>query len=84
MPPEANAAFVWALEDTLEVYQRPYDVQRPLVCCDAGTQPVVQDVRTPLPSAAGRPERIDDEAARHGTGHLCLMFEPRAGRREGW
>ena len=82
MPPEANAACVCAMEDTLAVYQRPYEVQRPLVCCDDGTKPWVQDVRTPLPAEAGRPERIDDEDERHGTGNLFLMCEPLAGRRE--
>ena len=30
--PEASAAFVAAMEDVLEVYQRPHDSQRPLVC----------------------------------------------------
>jgi hypothetical protein len=70
------------MEDTLAVYQRPYDVQRPLVCFDEGTKQLVQDVRTPLPAEAGRPERIDYEYERHGTGNLFLMFEPLAGRRE--
>jgi DDE superfamily endonuclease len=69
------------MEDTLEVYQRPYDAQRPLVCFDEGTKQLVQDVRTPLPAAAGRPERIDYEYERHGTGNLFMMFEPLAGRR---
>jgi hypothetical protein len=82
MPPEANAEFVCAMEDTIEVDQRPYDAQRPLVGCDEGTRPLVQDIRTPLPAAAGRPERIDDEYERQGTGTLFMMFEPLAGRRE--
>ena len=82
MPPEANAEFVCAMADTLEVYQRPSDAQRPLVCFDEGTKPLVQDVRTPLPAAAGRPERGDDEDERHGTGNLFMRFEPLAGRRE--
>jgi DDE superfamily endonuclease len=43
---------------------------------------LVQDVRTPLPAAPGRPERIDYEDERHGTGNLFMMFEPLAGRRE--
>jgi len=42
---------------------------------------VVKDVRTPLPAAPGRLERIDDEEERHGTGNLCMMCEPLAGRR---
>ena len=70
------------MEDTLEVYQRPYAAQRPLVCFDEGTKPLVQDVRRPLPAAPGCPERIDYEYERHGTGNLFMMFEPLAGRRE--
>ena len=34
IPPQANAAFVAAMEDVLEVYQRPHDPNRPLVCLD--------------------------------------------------
>jgi hypothetical protein len=70
------------MEATLEVSQRPSDAPRPLVCCDEGTKPWVQDVRTPLPAAAGGPERLDDAYERHGTGHLFLSFAPLAGRRE--
>jgi hypothetical protein len=70
------------MEDTLEVYQRPYDVQRPLVCFDEGTKQLVKDVRTPLPAAPGRRERIDYEYERNGTGNLFMMFEPLAGQRE--
>jgi len=47
------------MEDTLEGYQRPYNAQRPLVCFDEGTKQWVKEVRTPLPAAPGRPERID-------------------------
>jgi hypothetical protein len=70
------------MEDILEVYQRPYDAQRPLICFDEGTKPLVQDVRPPLPAAPGRRERIDYEYERHGTGNLFMMFEPLAGQRE--
>jgi hypothetical protein len=70
------------MEDTLEVSQRPYDEHRPLVCFDEGTKPLVQDVRPPIPGAPGQRERIDYEYARHGTGHLCMLFEPLAGQRE--
>jgi hypothetical protein len=34
IPPEQNADFVAAMEDVLEVYQRPYDEMRPVVCLD--------------------------------------------------
>jgi hypothetical protein len=70
------------MEDTLEVYPRPYDAHRPLVCFDEGTKPWVKDVRTPIPGAPGHRERIDDEYERHGTGNLFMLFEPLAGQRE--
>jgi hypothetical protein len=34
IPPDTSAAFVADMEDVLEVYQRPHDLQRPLVCLD--------------------------------------------------
>jgi homeodomain-containing protein len=36
IPPEANAEFVWRMEDVLEVYTRPYNPLRPR---SAGTRP---------------------------------------------
>lgn len=34
IPPKANAAFVAAMEDVLDLYTRPHDPARPLVCLD--------------------------------------------------
>ena len=34
IPPKQNAAFVAAMEDILDVYQRPYDAKRPVVNMD--------------------------------------------------
>jgi DDE superfamily endonuclease len=82
MPPEANAEFVCARADLLAVDPRPSDAPRPLVGVAAGTQPLVQDVRAPMPAAPGRPERLDDAYERHGTGNLCRRLEPWAGQRE--
>ena len=70
------------MEETLEVYQRPYDEHRPLVCFDEGTKQWVKEVREPIPAAPGRLERIDYAYERNGTGNLFRMFEPLAGRRE--
>lgn len=70
------------MEDILEVYHRPYDEHRPMVCFDEGTKQLVKDIRAPLPVALGHLERIDYEYERNGTGNLFMMFEPLAGRRE--
>jgi hypothetical protein len=81
IPPQANAAFVCAMEDVLEVYTRPYDPQRPQVCLDETSKQLVADTRVPIPAAPGQPERIDYEYARQGTANLFMVFEPLAGHR---
>ena len=45
--PEANAAFVAGMEDVLEVYQRPRDPERPLVCLDETSKQLVIETREP-------------------------------------
>ena len=52
IPPKANAAFVAAMEDVLEVYTRPYDLARPLVCLDETSKQLTRETRIPIPHAA--------------------------------
>jgi hypothetical protein len=81
LPPKANAGFVAAMEDVLEVYARPYDPKRPQICFDEGGKQRIGDVRPPLPVRPGRPRREDSEYERHGTANLFMVFEPLAGTR---
>jgi len=81
LAPKANAGFVAAMEDVLEVYARPYDPKRPVVCVDEGGKQLIGDVRPPLPVRPGKPRRVDHEYVRHGTANLFMAFEPLRGRR---
>lgn len=81
IPPTANAAFVCAMEDVLEVYTRPYDPQRPQVCLDETSKQLVAETRVPIPAAPGQPERVDYEYERKGTANLFMVLEPLAGQR---
>ena len=81
IPPQANAEFVCAMEDVLEVYKRPRDVERPVVCLDETSKQLIGETRTPIPGAPGQPERIDYEYERQGTANLFMTFEPLAGWR---
>jgi len=69
------------MEDVLEVYKRPYDPQRPVVCLDETSRQLLADTRTPLPCAPGQAARADHEYERGGTANLFLAFEPLAGHR---
>ena len=80
IPPKANAAFVAAMEDVLDVYTRPHDPARPLVCLDETSKQLVAETRTPEPMQAGRPARRDCEYKRNGTANIFMLFAPL----EGW
>jgi len=79
--PEANAEFVAAMEDVLDVYHRPYDPNYPVVCFDESNKQQVKEKRIPLPMAAGQPERYDCEYERNGVSNLFMVFEPLAAQR---
>ena len=81
LPKEGNADFVCAMEDVLEVYTRPYEAQRPVVCLDEASKQLVADVTPPLPMQPGHPARQDYECARGGTATRFMVFEPVAGQR---
>jgi hypothetical protein len=81
IPPKASAPFVAALEDVLDVYARPYDPARPVVCVDEGGKQLIGEVREPLPVRPGSPAKQDSEYQRDGMANLFMAFEPLAGRR---
>ncbi len=69
------------MEDVLEVYHRPFDPERPVVCLDEASKQLIGETRLPLPAEPGRPERFDYEHVRHGTANLFLISEPLVGWR---
>jgi hypothetical protein len=81
IPPQANAEFVCAMEDVLEVYTRPYDPTHPVVCLDEISKQLVAETRTPLPAKPGQPARTDYEYERCGTANLFMINEPLMGQR---
>ena len=80
IPPDASAAFVANMEDVLEVYQRPHDPQRPLVCLDETSKQLIIETRAPIPAKPGRKARHDYEYERNGVANLFMVFAPL----EGW
>jgi len=68
------------MEDVLEVYARPHDPERPVVCLDETSKQLIAETRTPQPAGTGRPARFDYEYARNGTANLFMMYAPL----EGW
>ena len=82
IPPEENAEFVACMEDVLEVYQRPYDPEYPVVCLDEQPTQLIGETRQPIPMKPSQPQRYDYEYERLGTAVNFMITEPLAGWRK--
>ena len=85
IPPRESAAFVWRMEEVLDLYEEPYDEKRPVVCFDERPCQLLADVRDPLPPWPGGPgggaRLVDHEYERCGTANVHVAFEPLRGWR---
>ena len=63
------------MESVLEVYQRPYDQDFPVVNLDEAMKQLVAETVTPIPTQPGQPERFDYQYERNGTPYLALVVE---------
>lgn len=79
------------MEDVIEVYQRPYNPRRPVVCVDEKSKELHSEVagREAWPArpqqggkrGLSRIARQDYEYKREGTSNIFMMVEPLAGKR---
>ena len=78
--PAEDAEFVSKMEDVLEVYQRPYDPLRPVVCVDETNKQLIGENR--IPCEPGQPEKVDSVYVRNGVADVFMISQPLAGKRE--
>ena len=81
IPPKQNAAFVAAMEDVLDVYQRKYDEDCPVICMDEKPFQLLGEKREPIPMKPGDIMRYDSEYIRNGTCSIFIFTEPLKGWR---
>ena len=82
IPPQQNGEFVANMEDILDLYHRPYDPKRPLVCMDEQPVQLIKETRVPLSAKPGRPHCVDYEYERNGTTNIFMFTEPLGGWRK--
>ena len=68
------------MEDVLEVYQRPYDPLRPVVCIDETNKQLIEETRSSC--EPGQPEKVDSVYVRNGVADVFMISEPLAGKGE--
>src|ERR1041385_2042874 len=77
---ELDDDYITKMEDVLEVYERPYDPQQPVVCLDEKPITLHADVLPGSPAVPGREARRDNEYERCGTANVFCAEEPKVGR----
>src|SRR3989454_9917456 len=77
---ELTPEYIEKMEDTLGIYEKPYDPSQPVVCLDEKPISLHDDVRPPIPAKPGKPAKQDNEYERCGTANVFGVVEPKAGR----
>ena len=75
----ADAAFVAAMEDILDLYCLPYDENYPVICMDEKPYQLLDDVLAPIEMKPCNPKRIDYEYRRKGTCSIFVFNQPLTG-----
>jgi len=81
IPPDEDAAFVVAMEQVLDVYERAEDPKRPVVAMDERPVVLRGDLRPGIPAKPGRIARVDYEYSRNDKATAFLLTAPFAGWR---
>ena len=69
------------MEQVLDVYQRRYQMDFPVVCLDEAMKQLVKETIEPIAAQPGQPKRLDYQYERNGTANLFMLCEPMAGWR---
>jgi hypothetical protein len=69
------------MEDVLDVYCRPYDPRRPLICMDEMGKNLVKDKHPAEDMKPGQPRREDYTYEKKGASNVFIACEPLVGKR---
>jgi hypothetical protein len=69
------------MENVLDVYRRPFEASRPVVCMDETPRQLIGQTRQPIAVSPGQLAREDYEYERLGVCNVFMACEPLAGRR---
>lgn len=69
------------METVLDIYERDYDPQTPVICFDERPSQLIGDVVMPIAMKSGKVQRQDNHYKRNGTCCVMMAVEPLAGKR---
>jgi transposase len=77
--PELNDEYIERMEEVLEVYEKPYNPKKPVVCVDEKPAVLQGETKVPLPMKKNRSKRVDYEYIRNGSANVFCAIEPKVG-----
>jgi len=69
------------MEDVLDIYERPYNPEIPVICMDEKPYQLLDEIIQPLPIKPGSVRKTDYEYVRKGTCSIFIFVEPLVGKR---
>jgi hypothetical protein len=79
--PKIDAAYVWRMEEILELYGDPLDMSRPVICFDETPYQLIAESRPSIAMKTGQLVKRDYEYVRKGTANLFMFVQPLDGWR---
>ncbi|HMD12993.1 MAG TPA: IS630 family transposase [Bacteroidota bacterium] len=67
------------MEKILKTYEKPYNLNEPVMCFDEKPVQLLSDSRKPLLMRPGTIKKTDSEYVRKGTANIFVTVEPKAG-----
>lgn len=78
---QQNSRFVAQMEQVLDVYKCPYNVDYPVVCMDESPKQLIKETRMPISMKPSCDANIDFEYGRFGVANIFIASEPLNGKR---
>jgi transposase len=79
--PVLDEEYIRRMEDVLDLYERPYDSKKPVICLDEKPIQLLDDKRSPISAKVGDGvKKVDYEYERMGTANVFRAIEPLIGR----
>ncbi len=79
--PKITPEFRERMYDILDLYNEPFDPNRPLIGVDEKPKQLIADSRKSIPMKPGTSEKYDYEYERKGTANIFMAVEFKAGKR---
>ena len=79
--PEISPEYIERMEDVLDIYEKTYNLEEPVICFDEKSVQLLKDCREPIPlNKSGGIRKVDSEYIRCGTANIFAAVEPKGGK----